>query len=117
MVVKPAISAASLHTRRFQIDRDGDLDEGRRFLADLAAERDVMIQPYLPSVETEGERALIWIAGELTHAVRKSPRFSGEDEEVSEAVPTRPPSARWPKPPSPTCSTGSFRTCSTREST
>jgi hypothetical protein len=34
-------------------------------------------------VEGHGERALVWIDGELTHAVRKSPRFEGQDETVS----------------------------------
>jgi len=37
----------------------------------------------VPSVEDHGERSLIWIDGELTHAMRKSPRFSGQDEAVS----------------------------------
>jgi hypothetical protein len=42
-------------------------------------------------VEGPGERALVWIDGELTHAVRKSPRFSGDDETVTEeAVPIEP---------------------------
>lgn len=88
VVVKPAISAASLHTRRF--DRR-TLAEGQRFLLELAAGRDVMVQRYVPSVETSGERALVWIAGEWTHAVRKAPRFAGEDEAVTEeAVPIAP---------------------------
>lgn len=94
VVVKPAISAASLHTRRFSRNgeraRAGSLGEGRRFLSRLAAERDAMVQRYMPAVEASGERALVWIDGELTHAVRKHPRFSGEDETVSEAVPIAP---------------------------
>lgn len=88
VVVKPAISAASLHTRRFS---RGSLAEGQRFLVELSAGRDVMVQRYVPSVETSGERALVWIAGEWTHAVRKAPRFAGEDEAVTEeAVPIAP---------------------------
>ncbi|MFN9969178.1 MAG: hypothetical protein ACK58T_04695, partial [Phycisphaerae bacterium] len=38
----------------------------------------------LRAVEGHGERALVWIDGEFTHAVRKSPRFAGNDEQVSE---------------------------------
>jgi hypothetical protein len=53
----------------------------------LCAERDLLIQPYLPSVEGHGERALVWIDGEFTHAVRKSPRFADGAESVSEALP------------------------------
>jgi len=85
VVVKPAVSAASFRTLRVCADHT---EAGQRHLDDLAAERDVLVQRYLPSVEGYGERALVWIDGELTHAVRKSPRFSGQDEAVSsEAVP------------------------------
>ena len=45
-----------------------------------------MVQRYMPSVEDEGERALVWIDGRFTHAVRKAPRFDGQDESVSEAL-------------------------------
>lgn len=37
--------------------------------------------------EGYGERALVCIDGELTHSVRKSPRFHGDDESVSDALP------------------------------
>ncbi len=83
-VVKPAVSAASFATRRFRADEPAQA--ALAFLAPLLAERDVMIQPYVPSVERGGERALVWIDGELTHAVAKSPRFSEEDEAVSAAL-------------------------------
>src|SRR5439155_9490291 len=33
------------------------------------------------------ERACVWIDGVFTHAVRKAPRFAGDSERVSEAVP------------------------------
>jgi glutathione synthase/RimK-type ligase-like ATP-grasp enzyme len=83
LVIKPAISAGSWKTRRFAA---AERDAARAFLTELAREADAMVQPYLRSTETTGERALIWIDGELTHAVRKSPRFSGEDESVSAAL-------------------------------
>ncbi|HEX3475873.1 MAG TPA: hypothetical protein VHT91_12695, partial [Kofleriaceae bacterium] len=38
------------------------------------------------SVEGHGERALVWIDGELSHAVRKRPRFTGDDEQVDGPV-------------------------------
>ena len=80
VVVKPAISAGSFRTIRV---RPAQLSAGEAHLADLLAERDVLVQPYLASVEDHGERALIWIDGALTHAVRKGPRWQGEDENVS----------------------------------
>jgi hypothetical protein len=85
VVVKPAVSAASWRTMRVTAAHAA---EGARHLEALVAERDTLVQLYLPSVEDHGERALIWIDGALTHAVRKSPRFAGQDEAVSpEAVP------------------------------
>lgn len=86
VVVKPAVSASSFKTRRFRAADAADLAEGRLFLRDLLTDRDAMVQKYMPSVEEEGEKAVVWIDGEFTHAVRKSPRFSGADEEVSGAL-------------------------------
>jgi hypothetical protein len=83
VVVKPAVSAASFRTLRIA---PGNLDVGKAHLGTLLADGDVLVQQYLSSVEGYGERALIWIDGELTHAVRKSPRFAGEDESVSTAA-------------------------------
>lgn len=85
VVVKPAVSAASFRTMRVG---PNDLAAGEEHLRALVAERDVLVQPYVPSVEGYGERALVWIDGVVTHAVRKTPRFAGEAEAVSgEAVP------------------------------
>jgi hypothetical protein len=83
VVVKPAVSAGSFSTRRFS----GAMDGGDQFLATLSAHRDVMVQPYVRSVDGYGERSMVWIDGALTHAVRKTPRFSGADEQVSPALP------------------------------
>ncbi len=85
VVVKPAVSAASYRTLRATA---GDLGAGEAHLRALLAEGEVLVQQYLPSGEEYGERALVSIDGELTHAVRKSPRLAGQDESVSsEAVP------------------------------
>ncbi len=84
LVVKPAVSAASRATVRVTGD---DRERGEAHLRALAANEDVLVQPYLSSVEGYGERAVVWIDGEVTHAVRKSPRFMGDAEVVSEAVP------------------------------
>ncbi len=83
-VVKPAISAASYRTLRVE---QGGRENGEEHLRNLLRDGDALVQMYLPSVEGYGERALVWIDGALTHAVRKSPRFDGEDESVSEAMP------------------------------
>ncbi len=82
IVAKPAVSAGSYRTARLS---------GPPFVAEaldaLVSTTDAMVQPYVKSVDGYGERSLIWIDGELTHAVRKTPRFAGESERVSEAMP------------------------------
>jgi O-ureido-D-serine cyclo-ligase len=90
VVIKPAVSAASFLTRRF---RPGETAAGQAFLAELLAERDALVQPYLPSAEEPGELALVWIDGELSHAVRKRARLAGDDEWVSKALPLPPAEA------------------------
>jgi hypothetical protein len=83
IVVKPAISASSYRTRRFGVSEVG---EAQVFLDGLLADRDAMIQVYLPAVESSGERAIVWIDGKVTHAVAKSPRFADGVERVSDAL-------------------------------
>ncbi len=78
VVVKPAVGAGSTGVRAF----DGRDPAADAHIAALAAHDDVLVQPYLASVHDHGERSLVWIGGELTHAIRKTPRFSGQDERV-----------------------------------
>jgi glutathione synthase/RimK-type ligase-like ATP-grasp enzyme len=92
-VVKPAVSGGSRETIRVRA-ANGELAEGEAHLRRLLAIEDVLVQPYLASVEGYGERALVWIDGALTHAVRKSPRFLGDDESVSEAQSIAPDEAQ-----------------------
>lgn len=86
VVVKPAIGAASVGTRRFRLRDEDARAEGRAFLASTLRACDALVQPYLREVEEVGERAQVWIAGEHTHGVRKEPRFAGQDERVSAAL-------------------------------
>jgi hypothetical protein len=81
VVAKPVVGAASFLTERIT-----DPGQALDFWARLCANGEVMVQPYLHSVETHGERSLIWIDGELTHSVRKSPRLGDAEETVSDAV-------------------------------
>lgn len=43
----------------------------------VTAERDLMIQPYLTATEDPGEKALIHIGGEFTHAILKDQMLAG----------------------------------------
>jgi len=83
-VVKPAVSAASYRTL---LVGDAESPSGEQHLRLLATDGDALEQDYLASVEGYGERALVWIDGEVTHSVRKSARWEGQDEHVSEAMP------------------------------
>ncbi|MGD0527625.1 MAG: hypothetical protein ABSE49_21005, partial [Polyangiaceae bacterium] len=88
LVVKPAVSGGSRGTIRVSSAVSAAaFERGESHLRALAAREDVLVQPYLSSVEGHGERAIVWIDGEATHAVRKTPRFLGDPESVSAAVP------------------------------
>lgn len=82
-VIKPSVSAASYRTRRFAA---ANAASAQAFLDELAEERDALIQRFMPAVLGGGEKALVWVAGAWTHAVRKSTRFAGGVERVSEAL-------------------------------
>lgn len=83
LVLKPRVGAASFGARRF---RPGERALAEAYLRESCPARDMLAQPYVRSVDGHGERALVWVAGELTHAVRKQPRLAGGDESVSEAL-------------------------------
>jgi hypothetical protein len=80
VVTKPAISAGSFGTIRVGAQEHS---AGQDHLAAMLRERDMLVQRYEPAVLGHGERSLIWIDGALAHAIRKNPRFSGENEQVS----------------------------------
>lgn len=70
-IVKPAVGLATFGVKRFMLDEQGRKD-AQAHADHLAITGDVMIQPYLTSVEDYGERALAFIGGEYSHTVRKS---------------------------------------------
>lgn len=68
-VVKPAVGAGSIDADRYH---DFEHDRARAHVARLhAAGRDVLIQPYVDSVDEVGERALVFIEGQFAHAMTK----------------------------------------------
>jgi O-ureido-D-serine cyclo-ligase len=83
IVIKPEIGAASIGTRLFEPHDPAALAH----LAALAAHGAALVQPYVASVDTYGERSMVWIDGALSHAIRKTPRFSGDDEHVEGPFP------------------------------
>ena len=83
VVIKPEIGAGSLDARVFTPGEPGVDDHVAHIHRRCAA----LVQPYVQSVHDYGERSLIWIDGELTHAIRKTPRFSGDSELVTGPFP------------------------------
>lgn len=73
-VVKPAVSANAKGTWR--VSRASAATEQARFAAQARAE-DILIQPYLPEIASEGEWSLLFLGGEYSHSVLKRPA-SGE---------------------------------------
>lgn len=68
-VIKPAIGAGSRDAQRHCRDeRMPAVAHAKRL---LDAGRSVMLQPYLTSVDEEGEAALIFFAGKFSHSIRK----------------------------------------------
>lgn len=68
--MKPVIGSTAEATLRF--DRT-DLAAAQRHLDELAAKSGAMVQPYLASVESDGECSIVLFDGEFSHAVRKVP--------------------------------------------
>ena len=70
--IKPRIGATARATCRF-CRHDDSLDKAIRHLSDYLEDEAMLVQPYLPSVESFGEWSAIVIDGTMTHAVRKIP--------------------------------------------
>lgn len=63
LIVKPRVSGGAWKTLR--LSRGQALED--------APEGPAMIQPYLPTIETEGETSLLFFGGALSHVVNKTP--------------------------------------------
>ena len=73
-VVKPCVGAGSRNAARYRADEhDAALAHVKSLHADG---RDVLIQPYVDSVDSLGERALIFIDGKFSHALSKGPMLN-----------------------------------------
>ncbi len=70
--LKPVIGADSSGTLKFENSKEG-LETAQQHLDLWLPQVDMMLQPYLPQVETYGETSAIYFAGSLAHAVRKVP--------------------------------------------
>jgi len=83
-IIKPAVGASAEGVAL--VSRDG-ISAGQAHLDTLLRRGDVMVQPFLPSVRSTGERSLVVIDGEVTHAWRRHSPLDGADEDVTLVVP------------------------------
>jgi len=98
-VVKPAISAGSLSTGRYDLA----VPEQRRLAVRHATRmqatgRVAMIQPYLSAVDTYGETALLYLGGRYSHAIRKGAMLVGPAAHVEGLYQPEEIQAREPSP-------------------
>jgi len=71
LVVKPSISSGARNTSRYG---PTDHNAARAHIRGLLIDgREVMVQPYVTSVDTDGESGLIYVDGSFSHAIRKGP--------------------------------------------
>lgn len=70
--LKPVIGADSSGTLRFN-NTDEEMMLAQQHLDHWLSKVDMMLQPYIQTVETFGETSAIYFAGSLSHAVRKVP--------------------------------------------
>ncbi len=86
-VIKPAVSAGSLDTGRYTaIDAESRalaIQHARRL---LEADRTVMVQRYLSSVDRDGERAHVFVDGEYSHTALKAALLDGPDVATTEGL-------------------------------
>ncbi|GAA2085680.1 hypothetical protein GCM10009821_29160 [Aeromicrobium halocynthiae] len=75
-VVKPTVSAGAADTARWR-DATAAAEHGRRL---LAAGRPTMTQPYVDSVDSEGETGLLFFGGRFSHAFRKGALLAGDED-------------------------------------
>lgn len=66
-VIKPVVDLGARNLHRVQSE------EAQDALAAVLERQEAMVQPFLPSLVTEGELSLIYIEGKFSHAVRKHP--------------------------------------------
>jgi glutathione synthase/RimK-type ligase-like ATP-grasp enzyme len=88
-VVKPAVSAGARDTLR--VRRPEDLPAAQALVERVLPHKDMMVQPYLASVESHGERSILFLGGEHTHAIKRPPALSGNpgyDATAAEPAPS-----------------------------
>ena len=103
MVVKPAISASAYETRRIK----RATRQQNEWLNAMLATRPMMVQEFIPEIQSGGEWSLIFAGMEFTHAVhkRRKPEISVCRKSMADCISGVIPRNRdWQWPGNPHCS-------------
>jgi hypothetical protein len=76
-VIKPAVSGGAYLTKLFSQSQISEIEA--EYLP-IAQERDLLVQPFMPEIQTMGEISLLFFRGIFSHAVLKKP--IGDDYRV-----------------------------------
>ncbi len=74
VVIKPAVSGGAYLTRLFDVSEVANVMEEYK---PIMAQRDVLIQPFMPEIQEQGELSMLFFGGQFSHAVLKTP-IAGE---------------------------------------
>ena len=77
IIIKPTVSAGSNNTARH---RSQPVDARQHIEKILASGTSVLLQPYQPSIDVNGETSLVYLGGSFSHAFRKGPIFRGTEQ-------------------------------------
>jgi glutathione synthase/RimK-type ligase-like ATP-grasp enzyme len=69
-IIKPTVSAGAYNTHRVSPET---IEEVAASLEKVAREKDLMLQEYMPEIESPGEYSLVFFRNEFSHAVLKTP--------------------------------------------
>lgn len=70
LVIKPSVGAYSKGVKTFKLD---EIDKATSYIKKIhSSGNDAILQPYLKSIDINGETNLVYFNGEYSHAIRKS---------------------------------------------
>ncbi|MFT3795631.1 ATP-grasp domain-containing protein [Flavobacterium sp.] len=69
-VIKPAFSGGSYQTEAFDVS---DLDKINKQYQPIAAEKELLLQEFIPEIQSLGETSLIFFNKQFSHAINKKP--------------------------------------------
>jgi glutathione synthase/RimK-type ligase-like ATP-grasp enzyme len=85
-VLKPAVSANAYRTYLLRAE---DREANQNKLREASEGGEALLQPYLEEVESEGERSLVFLGEEFSHAFLRLPKLAAKPQ-LTEGLPVQP---------------------------